>query len=157
MAVVAIKGGAQGAATRLDVDDILSGHDKFVAMMSNQQLQVETLEQQALTSICVDWEKSQNVDEVANKYKDVQVAKDKLIAITNVVKWLECKLPIVAKEAAQDDPRRTQDQLQAKFTALQAKQAEDQGWIDQLCATLKEVERMVKPAPDGQKSSGKSH
>jgi hypothetical protein len=151
--VVALKGGgAQGAATGIEVDDILSGHDKFVAMKRQQQQLVDALEQQVLNALCAEPEKIQTLDEVANKYKDVQVAKEKLVAITNVVNSLESKLLMVVKEAAKDDPETTRAQVEAKLMALEAKRGEDTGWIDQLKQALDEVKGMMKHGSYGQKS-----
>lgn len=144
--VVAIKGGAQGATTGIEVDDILSGHDKFVAMQRQQQLQVDVLEQQVLTALCAEPEKIQTLEEVANKYKDVQVAKDKLAAITNVVNSLECKLLMVVKEAAKDNPEATKAQVEAKLYELRAKQCEDNKWICGLESALKVIEDMMNDA-----------
>lgn len=148
-AVVAIKGAAQEGAVGLEVDDILSGHDKFVAMKRQQQQLVEALEQQVLTALCAEPDKIQSLDEVANKYKEVQVAKDKLTAITNVVNSLEDRLLTVVKEAAKDDPETTKAQVESKLTALKAKREEDKGWIDQLEKALCEVEAMMKHAAKG--------
>ncbi len=154
LSAVAVKSGAQDTVTGLEVDDILSGHDKFVAMKRQQQQLVEALEQQVLTALCAEPEKIQTLDEVANKYKEVQVAKDKLVAITNVVNSLESKLLMVVKEAAKDDPEATKAQVEAKLMMLEAKREEDKGWIDQLKKALCEVEAMMKHAPYVQKTAG---
>ncbi len=154
LSAVAAKSGVQDAATGIEVDDILSGHDKFVVMKRQQQLQVEALEQQVLTTLCAEPEKIQTLDEVANKYKDVQIAKDKLAAITNVIISLESKLPIVVKEAAKEDPETTKVQVETKIMALEAQREEDKGWIEKLQQALEEVKCMMKQVPYGQKSSG---